>query len=162
MEITENIIMNKEGDMEHVALMENANLMARIQEQEKSTKAKKPLLKAQPSWWNFFWHLAFGWLIIPLIIAFWRRASMLLFVYKDNVILERGVLSKNTTQVLISDIRSLDTKQSFVQRIFRVGDIAIGTAGMFGYEIVAQGLPNPKSVANLILRQRRNSRITND
>ena len=128
----------------------------------KSIKAEKLLLEAHPSWWNFFWYLFFGWLIIPLFIALWKRAGLKLYVYQDRVVLERGVLSKHISQVLISDIRSIDTKYSLWQRMFRLGDILIGTAGMSGYEIVAEGLPNPKGIANLILRQRRSSLRTND
>ena len=121
----------------------------------KSTKAEKLLVEAHPSWWNFFWYLFFSWLIIPLIIALWKRAGLKLFVYSDRVVLERGVLSKHMSQVLISDIRSIDTKYGLWQRMFRLGDILIGTAGMSGYEIVAEGLPNPKGIAALILEQRR-------
>jgi len=141
---------------------EKPDLATRSREQAKSTKADKALLKAQPSWWNFFWYLFFGWLIIPLFIAVWKRAGLILHVYPDRVVLERGILSKHITQVLISDIRSLDTRYGVVQRIFRVGDVWIGTAGMSGYEIVARGMPNPKGIANLILMQRRGLSKTTD
>ncbi len=128
----------------------------------KSARADKPLLKSQPSWWNYFWYLFFCWLIIPLIIAVWKRAGTVFYVYPERVVLERGVLSKHISQVLISDIRSIDTRSSFIERMFRVGDIWIGTAGMSGYEIVAEGMPNPKGVANLILKQRRGLSKTTD
>ena len=124
--------------------------------------AEKLLLKARPSWWNFFWYLVFSWLIIPLIIALWKRAGIVLYVYESRVVLERGVISKHTTQVLISDIRSIDIKQGFMQRILRVGDILIGSAGMSGYEIETRGLPNPKGISDLILRQRQLRKGTND
>ena len=26
------------------------------------------LLDVRPSWWNFFWHFVFAWLIVPLAI----------------------------------------------------------------------------------------------
>ena len=123
---------------------------------------KKLLLEARPSWWNFFWYFVFGWLIVPVIIALWKRAGLVLRVYSDKVMLERGVLSKHITQVLISDIRSVDTKQGVIQRIFRIGDIMIGTAGISGYEIVAQGLPDPRGIVDLILEQRQKSIGTND
>ena len=123
---------------------------------------KKLLLEARPSWWNFFWYFVFGWLIVPVIIALWKRAGLVLRVYSDKVMLERGVLSKHITQVLISDIRSVDTKQGVIQRIFRIGDIMIGTAGISGYEIVAQGLPDPRGIVDLILEQRQKSIRTND
>ena len=42
---------------------------------------EKLLLEARPSWWNFFWHLVFFWLIIPPIIALWKRQALVLRVY---------------------------------------------------------------------------------
>jgi uncharacterized membrane protein YdbT with pleckstrin-like domain len=115
---------------------------------------EKPLLKVRPSWWNYFWYLVFCWLIIPLLIALWKRGGLLLSIYEDKIVLERGILSKSLTQILISDIRSVDTRQSFGQRIFKVGDILISTAAMAGYEIVAMGLPDPRGIAALVMRQR--------
>ncbi len=122
----------------------------------------KLLLETRPSWWNFFWYFVFGWLIIPMFIALWKRAGLVLRVYNDKVVLERGVLAKHITQLLISDIRSVDTKQGVFQRILRIGDIMIGTAGIAGYEIIAQGLPDPTGIVNLILEQRQRNKGTND
>ncbi|MFQ5896889.1 MAG: PH domain-containing protein [Candidatus Methylomirabilia bacterium] len=115
------------------------------------------LWEARPSWWNFFWHWVFFWLIIPVIVALWKRASLLLRVYEDRVVLERGVLSRNIKIVFITDIRTIDIRQSFLQRILRIGTVMIATAGTSGYEDVANGLPDPKGIKELILRQRRKS-----
>lgn len=75
------------------------------------------LLETRPSWWNYFWYLVFGWLIVPLLMALWKRAGLALRVTPDKVILEKGVLSKETKEVFISDIRTIDIKQSLFQRI---------------------------------------------
>lgn len=123
---------------------------------------EKLLLQARPSWWNFFWYFVFGWLIIPVFIALWKRAGLILRVYDNKVVIERGVLSKHITQVLISDIRSVDTKQGIMHRILKIGDVMIGTAGISGYEIIAQGLPDPVGIVNLILGQRQRNKGTND
>ena len=161
-EDAEDIVADEKVVSGHVATMGKADQIARRQEQDKSANAVKPLLKAHPSWWNFFWHLVFCWLIIPLVIALWKRAGLLLCVYEDRVVLEKGVLSKHITQLLIPDIRSVDTKQGVMQRILGVGDVLIGTAGFAGYEITAQGLPNPRDIADLILRQRQRIRGTTE
>jgi len=125
-------------------------------------EAEKPLLEVQPSWWYFFWYLVFGWLIVPVIVALWKKAGLVLKIYADKVVLERGVLSKHITQVLISDIRSLDTKQNLMQRAVNIGDVMIATAGISGYEMIAQGLPDPRGIVNLILKQRQKNKETNN
>ncbi|MFQ5520665.1 MAG: PH domain-containing protein, partial [Candidatus Methylomirabilia bacterium] len=85
------------------------------------------LREARPSWWNFFWYWVFFWLLIPVIVALWKRASVLLRVYEDRVVLERGVLSKNIKVVFITDIRTIDIRQSLVQRVLKIGTIMIAT-----------------------------------
>jgi len=116
------------------------------------------LLEARPSWWNFFWYFVFFWLIIPLIMALWKRWALVLRVYEDRVSLEKGVLSKNFTELFIKDIRTINIKQGIVQRIFRIGDVMIATAGTSGYEHFAYGLPGPRRIKDLIIEQRQKSK----
>ena len=121
---------------------------------------EKTIIELRPSWWNFFWYLFFSWLIIPLIIAIFKRYSLVLRIYNDRVVMERGILSKQITQLLIADIRSVDTRQSFCQRLVNIGDILIATAGVSGYEIIAKGIPDPRHASNLILEIRQKPRDT--
>jgi uncharacterized membrane protein YdbT with pleckstrin-like domain len=120
------------------------------------------LLKARPSGWNFLWHWIFFWLIIPLIVALWKRAALVLHVYDDRVVLERGVLSKAVKEIFISDVRTIDTKQTFFQRLVNVGDLMIATAGTSGYEDIVNGLPDPGGIKDLIISQRRSGNRSND
>jgi len=120
----------------------------------------KLLLEARPSWWNFFWHFVFFWLIIPLIIALWKRWALVVRVYESRVSLEKGILSKNFVELFIKDVRTINIKQGLLQRIFKIGDVMIATAGTAGYEIVAYGLPGPKRIKDLIIEQRQRSKST--
>lgn len=117
--------------------------------------ADKPLLEVHPSWWNFFWYLLFSWLVIPLIIAWWKRAELTFRVTDDKVILEQGLLSKSIKDIFVTDIRTVDVEQSLLQRIFGIGDIKIATSGTDSYEDVVEGLPRPREIQDLISRQRR-------
>ncbi len=114
-----------------------------------------PLLEVRPSWWSFFWYLLFSWLLIPLLIAMWKHAAMVLFVYEDRIVLQRGVLSKNMKEIFISDVRTMDTNQTFAQRLLGIGDLKIATSGTSGYEDVLLGIPDPVGVKDFIASQRR-------
>jgi hypothetical protein len=48
--------------------------------------------------------------------------------------------------------------QSFFQRLFDVGTIAISTSGQEGIEISVQGIPHPQNVRDLIDKYRRHNR----
>jgi uncharacterized membrane protein YdbT with pleckstrin-like domain len=123
---------------------------------------KDLLLDARPSWWNFVVYLLFFWLIIPLLIVLWKRAYLRLLVYPDRIILEKGVLSRNLTEVFISDIRTVNITQTFLQRIFNVGNVSIASSGTTGYEEVAKGLPNPLKIRELIVELRSKQGIKDD
>ena len=113
------------------------------------------LLEVEPSWWHYFWYLVFGWLLIPLVIALWKQASLTLRVYPDRVVLETGLVSKRVVDLAITDINTVEIIQSFFQRLCRIGDIKMATSGVEGYELVARGLPNPKRINEIVAVQRR-------
>jgi uncharacterized membrane protein YdbT with pleckstrin-like domain len=115
---------------------------------------QEQVLELRPSWWNYFAHFLFFFLIIPLIVAVWQKFSLVFRVYGDRINLETGILSKNTKDVFISDVRTIDVKQSLFQRIVGIGDVMIATAGTSGYEDMARGLPNPKRVRDTIMTRR--------
>jgi len=113
------------------------------------------LLEIRPSWWSFFWHLFFFWLIVPPIIAWCRRATLVLRIYSNRITIERGLFSKCYQDYLPRDIRSIDIDQSFLARIVGIGDLTLSTSATVEAAEQIKGIPDPKGVRELILAQRR-------
>lgn len=115
----------------------------------------EPLLVVRPSWWNYWGWLLFAWLLIPFGVAWWKRRGLTLTILPERIKLERGVLSKQVTDLFITDVRAVETKQSFFQRMFGVGTVVIATAaGDASDEIVAAGVPDPMAIKDLIIGRR--------
>jgi uncharacterized membrane protein YdbT with pleckstrin-like domain len=112
------------------------------------------LAEVHPSWWGYFWHLFFFWLIVPPIIAYFRRASTVLRVFPERITLVRGLLSKCSRDYNPRDIRSIDIDQSLFQRVVGIGDITISTAATAEGAEQIRSIPDPKGVRDLILTQR--------
>lgn len=112
------------------------------------------LAEIRPSWWGYFWHLFFFWLIVPPIIAYFRRAATVLQIYPERIHLERGLLTKSFQDYNPRDIRSIDIAQSFFQRLAGIGDITISTAAAVEAADRLYSIPDPKGVRDLILAQR--------
>ena len=112
------------------------------------------LAEVRPSWWRFFWHLFFFWLIIPPIVAWSRRRSVVLRIYPGRVTLERGLLSKSYRELVVRDIRSIEIDQGILARIVGIGDLTISTAATVDPDEEIEGIPNPKVVRDLIAAQR--------
>jgi uncharacterized membrane protein YdbT with pleckstrin-like domain len=112
------------------------------------------LVEVRPSWWRFFWHLFFSWLIVPLIIAWCRRRSVVLRIYPGRITLERGLLSKSYRELIVRDIRSVEIDQSLLARLVGIGDLTISSAARVDADEEIEGIPNAKAVRDLILAQR--------
>ncbi|TCO76108.1 PH domain-containing protein [Chromatocurvus halotolerans] len=95
-------------------------------------------------------------LLIPvavgvLILLWWylQTKSSKLTVFENEILFEKGLLSKERSEVNISIVRTVRVKQSFFNRIFGVGTVSIYTAGD-NPEIVAKGMPDPNRIRELI------------
>jgi hypothetical protein len=114
----------------------------------------KLLAEVRPSWWGYFWHWFFCWLIVPPIVAYFSRASTVLRIYPHRVRLERGLLSKCYQDYNPQDIRSIDVDQSFFGRLVGIGDITISTSATAEGSDELRSIPDPQGVRDLILAQR--------
>jgi uncharacterized membrane protein YdbT with pleckstrin-like domain len=112
------------------------------------------LAEVRPSWWGYFWHLFFFWLIVPPIVASFRRNSTVLRIFPERIALARGFVSKCYRDYNPRDIRSIDIDQSFLQRIVGIGDLTISTAATAEGTEQIKSIPDPKGVRDLILAQR--------
>jgi uncharacterized membrane protein YdbT with pleckstrin-like domain len=112
------------------------------------------LLEVRPSWWNFFWHLLFFWLLIPLFVALYRRHSFVMRIYSDRVSIEEGFWAKETSEFFIKDIRSIDVRQGVWARMVGIGDVTISTAATVDAAEEARGVADPKRIKELLIAQR--------
>ena len=97
-------------------------------------------------WW--LWVAVFG--LLPIGYAFIIRQSTLLTIKSDEITLETGLLSRNSTEVKIRDIKTIDVQQSLVNRMLGIGRLRIATAGTEGWEIVVEGVEAPNDIRNMI------------
>ncbi len=115
------------------------------------------LLEARPSWWNFGWHLLFGWLVVPLLVAYYRRHSFVIRIYPDRVSVEEGFFAKEHSEFFIQDIRAIDVTQGVWQRLFDIGNVVISTAATVDAAEEARGVPQPNRIKELLIAQRQKS-----
>jgi uncharacterized membrane protein YdbT with pleckstrin-like domain len=113
-----------------------------------------PLAEVRPSWWGYFWHVFFFWLIVPPIIAHFRRGATVLRIFPNRITLTRGLWSKCCRDYNPRDIRSIDIDQSFLQRLVGVGDLTISTAATAEGTEQIKAIPDAQRVRDLILAQR--------
>ena len=108
--------------------------------------------------WSFILCLILSLVGIGLIIflIWWiRTKGTELTVTDERVSLRKGILSKFTNDVYLTDIRNVQIYQTFWQRVFGVGSVAISSAGNDGIEIEVKGIPAPEKIKTIIDTYRR-------
>lgn len=119
--------------------------------------AQSVLLEVRPSWWKFGWHLLFCWLLVPLLIALYRRHSFVMRIYSDRVSVEEGFWAKESSEFFIKDIRSIDVRQGVWDRMVGIGDVTISTAATVDAAEEACGVAQPQRIKELLISQRQQS-----
>jgi membrane protein YdbS with pleckstrin-like domain len=112
---------------------------------------------------GFDWGLGLGAIvaggIVTLIALFfllkWFAVSQTtkLTLTTERILFRKGIFKRSTSEVRYVDIRNIAIDQSFHERLFRFGDLAISSSGQDDMEIVIDDIPNPTKVAELIRRQ---------
>lgn len=95
----------------------------------------------------------FGLGLILLLPWYLNTKAQLFTITSQRVIYKQGIISKNTNDISISNIRNIQTKQSAFQRIMGVGSIKIASAGTGEAEIKVNGLKNPLELKDAIRKQ---------
>lgn len=111
--------------------------------------------------------LIFGdtfWLVICLLV--FVAAAITMFVWyllKLSASLEittkrttesHGLFSRATSEVLHDNIRNIAVKQSFIDRVFNVGQLEISSSGQSGVEITMKDVKDPHGVREKIDKYR--------
>ena len=93
--------------------------------------------------------------LIILLVWWIKTKGTELTVTNERVSLRKGILSKFTNDVYLTDVRNVQIYQSFWQRVFGVGYVAISSAGNEGVEIEVKGIPDPEKIKSIIDTHRR-------
>lgn len=87
--------------------------------------------------------------LIIFLVWYLKCLSTRLELVGNDLVLIKGLLSKERTELDIAGIRTVKVYQSLLNRMFNVGTISVFTAGDDA-EIVMVGLPDPHDLRELI------------
>ena len=116
-------------------------------------EAHPAMFRAHPFWFILavLLILAFGIGIIILLYWYIKTRATALTVTDQELMYERGILSKDRTSVSLKHIRSVNIAQGFVNRIMGVGTVQISTAGDEP-EFTIADMPDPYVIQEAITK----------
>jgi uncharacterized membrane protein YdbT with pleckstrin-like domain len=101
------------------------------------TQGEKIVYVGRLSWWTQFWYLFLGIVLLPafglglvlLIVAWVRRRTTELAITDKRVIAKFGLVRRDTIELNLHKIESVQVHQSVMARILNIGSIIISGAG---------------------------------
>ena len=116
-------------------------------------EAHPAMFRAHPFWFILavLLILAFGIGIIILLYWYIKTRATALTVTDQELMYERGILSKDRTSVSLKHIRSVNIAQGFVNRVMGVGTVQISTAGDEP-EFTIADMPDPYVIQEAITK----------
>lgn len=88
--------------------------------------------------------------LLSMIYWFVRVRNDSLTITDERTVWARGIFDRETSEVQHDDIRNIQIKQSFLDRILGVGRVAISSAGQDEMEIDIRDVPDPSGVADTV------------
>lgn len=88
--------------------------------------------------------------LVTLGIWWLQTRGESLKITNKRCVQRQGLFSKRTSEVLHDNIRSIEIYQSFWQRIWRVGRLAVSSAGHDGFELDISDISKPDEVRKIM------------
>lgn len=82
-------------------------------------------------------------------------ASSAIVISRERIASRRGILSKATSEIRICDVRNVQLRQTFFQRLLGLGDLGISSAAHCSQEVTIYGIRDPEAVAELVRQLQR-------
>ena len=98
------------------------------------------------------------WLVLfagVVIVGFVRRVSTRYTITNQRLRIERGLLSKHVQQTRIERVQNVNTNQTFVSRVLKVGTVDFDTAGTDDSDFTFIGVGDPPRVVEAVDRAQR-------
>jgi uncharacterized membrane protein YdbT with pleckstrin-like domain len=114
-------------------------------------EAHPAMFRAHPFWFilSVLLILAFGIGILILLYWYILTRATALTVTDQELLYEKGILSKDRTAVSLKHVRTVRVTQGFINRILGVGTIEIATAGDLP-EFTIKDMPDPHQIREAI------------
>jgi uncharacterized membrane protein YdbT with pleckstrin-like domain len=96
--------------------------------------------------------IVLGGLAVVLVVGLVKRIETRYVVTNQRLRIRRGVLSRRVQQTRLDRVQNVNTSQSLLDRVLRVGTVDFDTAGSDDSEFAFHGIANPDEVVAAVDR----------
>ena len=97
-------------------------------------------------------------LAVMVLVGLVKRQATRYVITSERLHIRHGILAKKTQETRIQRVQNVNTEQSFIQRVLRVGTVDFDTAGTDDSEFRFVGVASPEEVVRAVDRAQREAR----
>jgi uncharacterized membrane protein YdbT with pleckstrin-like domain len=87
---------------------------------------------------------------VVLVVGYLRRIGTRYLITTQRLTIRRGMLSRRVQQTRIERVQNVNTEQSFLERLMRVGTVDFDTAGSDDSEFRFVGVADPGAISAVV------------
>jgi len=96
-----------------------------------------------------------GVMLIVVLVGLVMRMATRYVISSERLNIRTGILSKHVQQTNIDRVQNVNTEQTFLDRILRVGAVDFDTAGTDDSDFTFRGVSNPAGIVAAVDRAQR-------
>lgn len=101
------------------------------------------------------WYFCLIFILSAIANICYKRLSSKLILKPHEITLEQGLFGRESVVINIKNIRTIQIKQTLMQRLLNVGDVLIASTGADKYEIFVAKMPSPQEIRDAVqIRER--------
>jgi uncharacterized membrane protein YdbT with pleckstrin-like domain len=111
-------------------------------------------------------HVQVGWIVAVVLVCFLvvllvgavKRARTTYTITDERLTIDEGLVSRNVQETRLERIQNVNSRQSLLERLLRVGTVDFDTAAGAEYDFAFRGVANPHEIVRTVdraIRERR-------
>jgi uncharacterized membrane protein YdbT with pleckstrin-like domain len=111
-------------------------------------------------------HVQVGWIVAVVLVCFVgvllvgavKRARTTYTITNERLTIDQGLMSRNVQETRLERIQNVNSRQSLLERLLRVGTVDFDTAAGAEYDFAFRGVANPHEIVRTVdraIRERR-------
>jgi len=94
-------------------------------------------------------------MVVVILVGLIKRMATRYVISTERLNIRTGILSKHVQQTNIDRVQNVNTEQTFLDRILRVGAVDFDTAGTDDSDFTFRGVANPAGIVAAVDRAQR-------
>lgn len=96
-----------------------------------------------------------GVMVVVILVGLIKRMATRYVISTERLNIRTGILSKHVQQTNIDRVQNVNTEQTFLDRVLRVGAVDFDTAGTDDSDFTFRGVANPSGIVAAVDKAQR-------